>query len=219
MNKKGIIISGGTIDDAFTLQMLNEIQPEYVIGVDRGLEFLYNHQVKPTHMVGDFDSVRTEVLAHFREQENIEIRAFNPEKDATDTEIALRLAIEIGVKELWLLGATGTRLDHVWGNVQTLKVAHDHGVKAYIMDLCNRISLHEKEVRLLKEEAFGKYFSIFPLGGSVEKLSIEGAKYPLEDYRLCPYDSRCVSNELQETEVKITFSDGMIILMETRDKE
>lgn len=219
MNKKGIIISGGTIDDAFALQMLGEIQPEYVIGVDRGLEFLYNHQVMPTHIVGDFDSVEAQVLAHFKGQENIEIRAFNPVKDATDTEIAIRLAIQIGVEELWILGATGTRLDHVWGNVQTLKVAHDHGVKAYIMDPYNRISLHEKEVCLLKEEAFGTYFSVFPFGGIVERLSIEGAKYPLKDYRLCPYDSRCVSNEMQDDEVKITFPEGIIILMETRDKK
>ena len=218
MSKKAVIISGGAIDEDFALQTLNEIKPEYVIGVDRGLEFLYDNQVMPTHIVGYFDSVKTETLAFFREQEKIEIRQFNPVKDATDTEIAIRLAIEIGVKALWILGATGTRLDHVWGNVQTLKIAHENGVKAYIVDSCNRISLAEKEVCLSKAGAFGTYFSIFPFGGMVEQLSIRGAKYPLENYRLCPYDSRCVSNEIQDDEVKITFSEGMIILMETRDK-
>ena len=66
MSKKAVIISGGTIDDKFVLQMLKEIQPEYVIGVDRGLEFLYRNQVMPTHIVGDFDSVRTEVVEFYQ---------------------------------------------------------------------------------------------------------------------------------------------------------
>lgn len=217
MNKSGIIISGGTIDDAFTLQMLKEIGAKYVIGVDRGLEFLCNYKVVPTHVVGDFDSVDVQVLEYFKAQNNIHIRTFNPIKDASDTEIAVRLAIELGVERLWILGATGTRLDHVMANIQTLKIAHDNGVEAYIVDTYNRISLHEKEIRLLKEHAFGKYFSIFPFGGIVEQVTIEGAKYPLQDYRLCPYDSRCVSNEIQENEVKIIFPAGMVILMETRD--
>ena len=126
--------------------------------------------------------------------------------------------MELGVKELWLLGATGTRLDHVWANVQVLKVAHDAGVKAYILDKCNRISLVEKEICLSKEKSFGPFFSMFPLGGEIKGLSIEGAKYPLKDYTLCPYDSLTVSNQFAEEEVRITFPDGILILMETRDR-
>ena len=103
-------------------------------------------------------------------------------------------------------------------NIQTLKIAHDNGIKAYIIDKYNRISLTEKEVVLSKDNAFGKYFSIFPFGGDVENVSIEGAKYPLSNYYLCPCDSRTVSNEVRESEVKITFSKGILILMETRDK-
>lgn len=218
MSRNGIIISAGSLDTGFALQMLKEIQPEYVIGVDRGLSFLYHNQVMPTHVVGDFDSVEPEIIAYYKENTDVPVREFNPVKDASDTEIAVRMAVELGVENLWILGGTGTRLDHVMANIQTLKIAHDYGVKAYILDSYNRISLHENEVRLLKETAFGEYFSIFPFGGIAERVSIEGAKYPLENYRLCPCDSRTVSNEIQEDEVKITFPKGMIILMETRDK-
>lgn len=218
MNKRGIIISGGAIDTSFTLQMLQEMQPEYVIGVDRGLEFLYNHQVNPTHIVGDFDSVEPEIIAYYKENTDVPVREFNPVKDASDTEIAVRLAVELGVEKLWIFGATGTRLDHVMANIQILKIAHDKGVKAFIIDEYNRISLAEKETILTVEDSFGKYFSVFPFGGNVKNLSIEGAKYPLSNYYLCPCDSRTVSNEMKEQEVKITFSEGMIILMETRDK-
>ena len=218
MSKKAVIISGGTIDDKFVLQMLDEIQPEYVIGVDRGLEFLYRNQVMPTHIVGDFDSVRTEVVEFYQKRTQVPIRKFKPEKDASDTEIALHLAIELGVEKVWIFGGTGSRLDHVMANIQVLKIAHDAGVKACLVDVNNRISLAEKEIKLYKKDVFGDYFSVFPFGGVVEDISIEGAKYPLSHYRLCPNSSMCVSNEMQENEVKITFPTGTIILMETRDK-
>ena len=216
MNKKAVIVSGGSIDQSFGLQLLNEVKPEYVIGVDSGLKFLYQNQVMPTHIVGDFDSVDPSVIALYKQETDIPIRQFNPVKDASDTEIGLRYALELGAEELWILGATGTRLDHVMANIQILKIAFDAGVKAYIVDRNNKISLNEKEIFLKKQKSFGKYFSIFPFGGIVEDVTITGAKYPLEHYQLCPYDSRCVSNETVD-DVRITFSEGMIVLMETRD--
>lgn len=219
MSKRGVIISGGAIETEFALELLQEVQAEYVIGVDRGLTFLYHNQVMPTHIVGDFDSVEPSIIEYYKSQTNIPIHEFNPVKDASDTEIAVRLAAELGIEKLWILGATGTRLDHVMANIQTLKIAHDSGMQSYIIDPYNRISLVEKEVCLLNEQAFGTYFSIFPLGGSVEELSIKGAKYPLENHSLRPYDSLCVSNQFEEDKVEITFSKGLIILMETRDKK
>lgn len=216
MNKKAVIVSGGSIDQSFGLQLLNEIKPEYIIGVDSGLKFLYNTGTMPTHIVGDFDSVDPLIIKYYKENTNIPIRQFNPVKDASDTEIGLRYAIELGVEELYLLGATGTRLDHVMANIQILKIAHEAGVRTFIIDNHNKISLNEKEIFLKKQKSFGRYFSIFPFGGTVDDVTITGAKYPLAHYRLCPYDSRCVSNEMIE-DVKIEFPDGIIILMETRD--
>lgn len=219
MNKVGVIISGGTIDTAFTLEQLEKIKPEIIIGVDGGLSFLYENHITPTHIVGDFDSVAPEIVEYYRHNTKVPVRQFNPMKDASDTEIAVNLAVELKVKKLWILGATGTRIDHVWANVQTLKIAHDAGMKAYILDANNRISLVEKEVSLTKENAYGTYFSVFPLGGNVLDFNIEGAKYPLHNHVLSPYGSLCVSNEILEKEVRITFPEGIVILMETRDTE
>ena len=129
MNKKGVIVSGGSIHDAFTMQMLEEINPEYIIGVDSGLSFLYRNQVTPTHIVGDFDSVEPKVIAYYKTQTNVPIREFNPLNDSTDTEIALHMAIELGVQKLWIFGATGTRLDHVLANIHILKMWIEKSVR------------------------------------------------------------------------------------------
>ena len=217
MNKTAIIVSGGTIDRDFALKQVEQLKAEIIIGVDRGLEFLYQNQIMPTYIVGDFDSVEPEIVEYYRNETKVPIRQFDPVKDASDTEIAIRLAIELGVNRLWLLGATGTRLDHVLANIQTLQVAHDAGVKAYILDAHNRISLIAKECTLRKEEQYGEYFSVFPLGGEVPCFTIKGAKYPLENHTLMPYDSLCVSNQIKEKEVEITFPEGIVVLMETRE--
>ena len=53
-------------------------------------------------------------------------------KDASDTEIALRLCLDLGRKNILILGATGNRIDHIWANVQCLKIGLDAGADDYI---------------------------------------------------------------------------------------
>lgn len=218
MSKITIIISGGAIQDEFALSVLDQYESKRIIGVDKGVEFLYRHQIQPEYIVGDFDSISEEVIRYYREETNVPIREYNPVKDASDTEIAIRLAITLGCDRMIILGGTGCRIDHIWANVQSLEIAKKAGVEAEILDSCNRIRLCNEEIRLRKKDAFGTYFSLFPFGGEVENLTIRGAKYPLTHHHLLPNDSLCVSNEIEEEELVITFSFGTVILMETRDE-
>lgn len=228
--KRAVIISGGTVDEEQARRILEEPYT-FLIGVDNGLSWLYEKGIMPTHIVGDFDSAPEEVLAYFRNRPEIPLREFDPVKDASDTEIAVRLALELlecrectekpagklSRGEIVLLGATGTRIDHIWANVQTLSIALKAGAKAWILDGHNRIRLIDGETHLRKEEAFGSYFSLFSLDGPLKHLYITGAKYPLTDHTLYPYDSLCVSNQIAGEEAVISFPEGMVVLMETCD--
>lgn len=217
MNKKIVIVSGGELNEEFTLSVLRE-EAGCVIGVDRGMEFLYHHQIMPSYIVGDFDSVDQTIAAYYRDETDVPIREFNPVKDASDTEIAIRLAMTLGCKEMIILGATGGRIDHLWANIQSLAIPFQAGVEAQILDPQNRIRLIDGDTVIKKDEAHGPFFSVFPLGAEVYHFNIEGAKYPLTDHTLSPYDSLCVSNQWIEDEVKISFMNGIVILMETKDK-
>ena len=217
MSKKTVIVSGGMVEKDFALPILKSEDTEFIIGVDSGLKFLYDNEIKPDYIVGDFDSAPRSLVSYYREELNVPVREFNPVKDASDTEIALRLCIGLNRKEIWILGATGNRIDHMWANVQCLQIALDAGADARIVDSHNQIRLLDKGITLKREEAFGKYFSLFPLELPVDDLSITGAKYPLKKHFLKPSDSLCVSNEFQEDEVEISFQYGKVILMETRD--
>ena len=217
MSKRIVIISGGELNEEFVLSVLEKEENQYVIGVDKGMDFLYRHQILPNYIVGDFDSVKKEIGDYYRNETQVPIREYVPAKDASDTEIAIRLAMTLGCSELIILGATGGRIDHLWANVQCLMIPFKAGIDAKIMDSQNLIRLIEDEVHLKKEEAFGPYFSLFPLGSEVYGLTIKGAKYPLYNHTLTPYDSLCVSNEFKDDEVVIDFHTGTVILMQTRD--
>ena len=219
MNKKIVIVSGGELNEEFTLSVLRE-EAGCVIGVDRGMEFLYHHQIMPSYIVGDFDSVDQTIATYYRDETDVPIREFNPVKDASDTEIAIRLAMTLGCKEMIILGATGGRIDHLWANIQSraITIPFQAGVEAQILDPQNRIRLIDGDTVIKKDEAYGPFFSVFPLGAEVYHFNIEGAKYPLTDHTLSPYDSLCVSNQWLEDEVKISFMNGIVILMETKDK-
>ncbi len=219
MSKRTVIVSGGELEREFVLSVLKESDASCIIAVDRGMEFLYDNKIQPSYIVGDFDSVKEEVACYYRDETTVPIRQYNPEKDASDTEIAVRFAVTLGCQELLILGATGGRIDHLWANVQTLAIPFRAGIDARILDSRNQIRLLGGEAHLRKEDAFGKYFSGFPLGGEIYRFNITGARYPLRDHVLSPYDSLCVSNQIEGEEAVISFPAGIVILMETRDKE
>lgn len=220
MNKCAVIVSGGTLDEALTLKILREYSDPCIIGVDRGVEFLYRHEILPNYIVGDFDSLPGEIVDYYKNRQDVPIREYNPIKDATDTEIAVRLSTTIGCSRMVILGATGGRLDHLWANVQTLMIPFKAAVPAEILDPQNRIRLIGGETHLRREEMYGSYFSVFPLGEIIYGFNITGAKYPLSDHTLTPHDSLCVSNEIAEgaDEVVIDYPGGVVILMETKDR-
>ena len=141
MGKTIVIVSGGELKEEFALSVLEKEGANCVIGVDKGMEFLYRNQITPNYIVGDFDSVNQEIADYYRNHTNVPIREYNSMKDASDTEIAVRLAVTLGCSRLLILGATGGRVDHLWANVQTLTIPFRAGIEAEILDTRNRIRL------------------------------------------------------------------------------
>ena len=141
MSKKIVIVSGGELEEAFVLSELETLDSQFIIGVDKGMEFLYHHKILPSYIVGDFDSVDQKIGDYYCNETKVPIREFNPVKDASDTEIAIRLAMTLGAGEILILGATGGRIDHLWANVQSLAIPFKAGINAVIMDRQNKIRL------------------------------------------------------------------------------
>lgn len=217
MYNRIVIISGGYMDDVFASAWITEYAPEYTIVADSGMEFCRRIGIIPDMIIGDFDSVKEETLSFFKSQSGIVFKELNPVKDDTDTEFAIRQAIALGVKEITVLGGTGTRLDHVLGNISLLGIGLLKQIQIQLVDSHNRIRMLNKPVKITKKEQFGSYVSLVPYQGEVTQLTLKGFKYALKDFTLKPYNSLGISNEIVEEEAEITFDEGVLLVIESRD--
>lgn len=194
-----LLVAAGTVDK----DVLNEEirTSDCIIAVDGGMDVLARESVD--YFIGDRDSLTTQISA----RKAIELP---PKKDFTDLEAAIDLAIEIGAKEIRIIGAIGTRMDHSMVNIMmilhkdfpiVIRDAHNeifriHG-RTYVQ--CNGYS----------------YFSILSTQKEIE-ISISGAKYNLDHSKVFFGSSILTSNEWIEENVCITVNKP-VILIKSRD--
>lgn len=211
---KAVIFSGGQIPSIDIVR--EELQDtDFIMCADKGAEILYKYGIEPDEIIGDFDSIDKSIFQSFQNK-NISIKKFPPEKDATDTFIALEEVLKRKVDEVVLLGATGTRIDHVLGNIGLLVECLKYKVKCYIRDDHNIIFLTDKKITLTYKGY--KYFSLLSYGEKVRELTIKGGKYPLNNYELQLGESLAVSNEFSmDKSVDIDFKSGLLLIVQSRD--
>lgn len=211
-----VIISGGKVEEAFVLEWLQKNKYDLLMAADSGMEFLYRNQITPDVIAGDFDSVGQEAYEYFAEKVP-EIIRLNPMKDDTDTEFVIREATRRGATSITVFGGTGTRLDHVLGNVHLLGIGLTTGVEISLVDSHNRIRMISKELVIEKESQFGNFVSILPFAGDAKGVTLKGFKYPLENATIESFCSLGISNEIVEPRARVSVEDGVLLVIESRD--
>lgn len=212
-----IIVVGGHINDIFAKKFIEKERPELCIAADSGMNFFYRNKLTPDWIIGDFDSASSEALDYFGGQPDISWIRLNPVKDDTDTESAIRKAIALGAEKITLLGATGTRIDHLLGNIELLGIGLQNHIPIQIVDERNRIRMIGAGITLEKEKQFGKFVSLIPYTNVVKGLTLTGFKYPLDHYDFKGFCSLGVSNEIIAESAEIAFEEGILIVIEAGD--
>lgn len=215
---KTVIVSGGWLRPAFLREKCGEEPPDLLIAADRGMDYVLEAGMVPDLIVGDYDSAGSGSAAHFREC-GVPFRTYPAEKNYTDTEAAIREALGAGSTEIRIFGAAGGRLDHFLANLECLLIPLEKGVPCALIDEQNRITLRDRPFTVRREASFGTFFSFFALGESVEDLTLAGFKYPLKGHTLRKGSSLCVSNELAEEAGQVQFSRGILVMVESKDRE
>lgn len=212
-----LIVSGGNIDLTFLQDYCSNNMIQTIIAVDKGLENLYKLNIIPNHIVGDLDSVDMDIFNYYINNPNIQIHKYIPEKDFTDTDIALNLAISLHSTNITIIGAIGTRIDHTLANIHILTTSLNANIPCQIIDRNNKIYLIDKPLTLQKSKTYGKYISLIPLTSSVDELTLKGFKYPLENYSLVVGKSLGVSNEITQDTASIELKQGILVVIECKD--
>lgn len=217
-----VIVAGGNIDEKFTGGFIEDLDESslFLIACDKGYEACERMGIKPDVLIGDFDSAKGDISTRAKAA-GVKVITLNPEKDDTDAEAALDLAIEKTSEydEIYLLGATGTRLDHVLGNISLVGKGLKAGRVVTMLDSHNSIEMIQPGETYIveKDYQFGKYVSVFPYMGPVKGLNMTGFKYPVKDGEIQGFSTLTVSNELAEDEGVITIEEGTLIVIESMD--
>ena len=213
MNREILVVSGGSADLAFLRCVIAE-KERYIIGVDRGLEGLDALGVKADLAVGDFDSAPQHIKDIYDEGHIIKL---NPQKDYTDTHVAVNEALKRKPEAVIFVGATGGRLDHMLANINLLSICTKENVQAFMLDPQNRIRIIDRPVSIKKTCQYGVYVSLIPFTDKVTGITLNGFKYKLTDKTLVRNETIGISNEIEREEGFITLESGELMVIESKD--
>lgn len=216
-NGRILIVTGGTVDISFAKEYLQGRFYDKIIAVDKGLEAVNLLSLRADYIIGDFDSVDKKIINRYREIPDVTVVEYNPMKDATDTELALELAMDLEPLEIVILGATGTRADHMLANIALLYLPLKRKIRASLVDKNNKIFMIDQNTVLYRNKLHGNNVSLLPFTEIVKGVTLKGFLYPLEERTLTLGSSLGISNEVTEERAEILIESGILLVMEAKD--
>ncbi len=181
---------------------------DYIIAADGGLRHLSAIGLTPNAILGDFDS-----LGYTPENATV----FPVEKDDTDAMLAVRQALSMGFREIYLYGALdGPRLDHTIANLQTLQFLTDHGAVGYLIGK-RYIATTVKNGSLSFPESATGILSVFCMGQDAQGVTLTGLKYELTNGTLTPGFPLGVSNHFKGKKAAVSVNCGTLLVLYDRE--
>lgn len=210
---RAFIFSGGRIRP----ELIHERPSgdDFTVAADGGFQNAELLGISVSYLIGDFDS--------FGEREpektvprSTEIIRVPKEKDATDTQLAVALALEKGADEILIIGGLSGRIDHTLSSLSVLEALDEKRVHAVMTDGQNRVRFIRSTSYLIARTEY-RYLSLIAVDETVKGVSIEGCKYPLKNARLERGFQYAVSNELTGNCALISVKKGGVYIIESTD--
>lgn len=184
---------------------------DLVIAADAGLLTARGFGAEPAIVLGDFDTLGEPDVSS-----ETEILRVPAQKDDTDTQLAVRVALERGARELVIVGGLDGRLDHTLSTLAILEQLDTQHIHAYITSGKNRARFLRNNSTLLPRSQF-RYFSLIAADKKVKGVSIDGCKYPLKNATLSRLFQFAVSNEIVGNCALIDVRRGGVWIVESSD--
>ncbi len=180
-------------------------EDDFVIACDGGYRWCSKQGIRIDLVVGDFDS-----LGYIPAHPNL-IR-LTPEKDDTDTKVAVAEGLKRGFDEFTIYGGTGGRVSHTIANIQLLADLAAKGCHAGMIGNHSwyRVICNEE---ICFDEKMTGYLSVFCLGDTAKGVEESGLKYLLHDATLVKENPVGVSNEFIGQKSRVSVREGMLLLI------
>ena len=204
---QAIVIAGGELH----LQPSVE-NDDLVIAADSGYDTALELGIEVDILIGDLDSISPAGLQH-AEAASAQIVAHPARKDATDLELAIRVAIEHGATSISIYGGEGGRLGHLLGIASTLANPEWNTVEVVWHTATGSVSVVQAGKPVTLTGSIGATVTLIPLGRATGITTI-GLAWELSDGTLEPGTSRGVSNEMESTKATIEVGSGTVLVIE-----
>jgi len=210
-----VIFAGGDLRDGKLVQKAIK-KADFIIAADSGAVNALMYGCVPEFVVGDFDSLDNHIMQQLQ-KEHCQIITSPREKDETDTELAVSLAIEKGATSITILGALGAdRFDHTVGNILLLASITK---RSDIIDGASKgWILREGEKSIIIGHK-GDLLSLLPLTQNAKGIRTQGLYYPLHGETLYFGKPRGISNVLTEKRATVSLEKGMLLIIHTDVEE
>ena len=211
-----VIFAGGTLQPGQAVS--NAITTaDLIIAADKGASTALHYGCTPAIIVGDFDSLVGPALQQAREHKSQIIQA-PVEKNETDTELAIQIALQHGAADITLLGGLGgARFDHTMANVQLLVGFSDVPIRiidgpavCWLLRGPGQSNIHGHADDLV---------SLLPLTAEATNVKTQGLYYPLHGETLRFGKPRGVSNHLTQPSANVSLTTGLLLLIHTNIQE
>ena len=205
-NEIVVVVSGG---EAPARNAASAVPPgATVLAADRGLEHARALGLEVAVAVGDFDSASPEAVAA-AERAGTRIERHPAEKDATDLELALDVAIDLQPAQILVLAGRGGRLDHELSSL--LLFASERYASARVDALVGEARVHVIRSERDFQGVPGELLTLLPANGAADGVRTDGLEYPLRGETLEPGSTRGVSNVFAESTARITLERGVLL--------
>jgi thiamine pyrophosphokinase len=221
---KALILADG---DAPTRADLDRAWPGWdaglglVVAADGGARLAHGLGLAIDAWVGDGDSLDEAGMAALVAA-GVPIQRSSPDKDESDTELAVREALQRGATDLVIVGALGgPRFDHALANIGLLAMADLADRPAALVDARTRITLIRAPGRdgaAVNRSLPGRIddlVSLLPLGAGVVGVTTSGLAYPLADEPLPEGPARGLSNVRTAADAAVTVRAGLLLVVES----
>jgi len=185
-----------------------------VVAADGGARLAERLGLRIDHWVGDGDSLDAASIARLRGT-GVPVDLVSSEKDESDLELAVGLALARGATDVTVLGALGgQRLDHTLANIALLAHPALANAAARLLDAATRVSLMTGPAAAVFEGRRGDLVSLLPMSGDAAGITTEGLEYPLHGESLGLGPARGLSNVRLGPTAAITLQGGRLLVVE-----
>ncbi len=213
MPNTSLIFSGGLTPNDATLEIARTIQNvNLVIAADSGLHAAQKLNMHVDFVVGDFDSVDASALARATSAHTQAIR-HSADKDFTDLESALLLAVDKNSQHIIIVTAGGGRLDHQFGFIAAMFNPKLRNCKVEALWQNNRLFALQGPANCDIATQVGDTVAIQSFSDKSEKISTTGLQWQLTNESLNNFETRGVSNIATKEQVSVSVELGQLIVI------